>query len=1190
MAVGNLMRRKGRTGLTILAIVLSGSLLTGISILSYSYMKSFEVGVSQMLGNTDIGVGRFLNISEGFFDETELVGALALDQMPGYINHTGRISFYQDFTTFEESIQRNAFTTTFMGIDTQRDRGFGYADFYNYSTDVGTPTTIEDVLSLNESFLVITTWVADVFNVSLNDDLMVLSLNTTRAGAGLIDPQNSSTWDRFFVKGIINDYGEGEIVSYNQIQQEPSHGLNNRVVYMNLPIARQVVNVSAGQCNQLLVGAELSKLSAAEDYVERHLPSVDFYVVNIKQDSLNAVRNSFESMLMILIIFTLISLIVAIMLITNTLLMNIQDQKYETSVLRAIGVYKSEVFSLFLSQAVFLAFIGSVIGMGVGAGLAPVLKNVFFAGTPQTASFNLRIYFRWEDFVLPLAITFGVTAFIGILPAYISTRLEIIATLRGVPPSKKPSKIRRILGPALYLVIVGVAYWYLLENQRVLINSLIGIIPFILALLAVTTIFIPILAKLVSYLVQWFLGSFRQLTERWFGEGENRKKANVTFMMFATSIAFLIMVSNVLVSVRNIQIAAIPRYLGGDVVLYSEGSTFGMDELLISDQTYIQGRVLNATVLSSLRVKINSFGTFASERKEEPRITTYIIEPKKFAATINEITLEQPAHSAQAVQEVFRRLDEEPFKIVITRQLADANHLNVVVGQNVSVNFQIIAPVQFEIVGIVDFVAAFSETWETASDITPVDENGRFAAWISWSTVSGYIDTLFPDLPDLHIAVKGNDLDNDFWDFPAFNATTFRALLQPYEANGTLTMAERVWDWNRTSLVIDPGITATDLQGMTEPEIEAISEAVHLAFENTTIKGQTKFVEKKSPAYESIQDALRDGVDQAVITKDIAEKLLLNVNDNISIWHQNLTWQSGDPPLTAIFRKNFTIAAIVDINGTLEAFNFDAMNPYVQGDNDVAADDTTAVIVDIGDVEFRRNILNTTEVYEFWLELSDYYEDHLRVNQEIQNLLGPDFVTMDAKWFYTAEFAYAPMWVVQLKDGVNQAEAMELIKEYLLAHEMPVIGWRTADDLKTQYSDQIEFQRSFFNVVLTFALLIAILGVMINMLMSVANRRREIGVLRAIGTQKGEVLKMIIGESFILTFTGLLLGAVVGTVCSDIMLNALPLDTVFRIWLTIDWRMIGIIAGVVILISILSSIFPAKNAMNVNVVEAIRSE
>ncbi len=83
---------------------------------------------------------------------------------------------------------------------------------------------------------------------------------------------------------------------------------------------------------------------------------------------------------------------------------------------------------------------------------------------------------------------------------------------------------------------------------------------------------------------------------------------------------------------------------------------------------------------------------------------------------------------------------------------------------------------------------------------------------------------------------------------------------------------------------------------------------------------------------------------------------------------------------------------------------------------------------------------------------------------------------------------------------------------------------------------------------------------------------------------------MIIGESFILTFTDLILGAIVGTVCSDIMLNGLPLETVFRIWLTIDWRMIGIISGVVILITILLSIVRAKYAMNVNVVEAICSE
>ena len=74
MAIQNLFRRKGRTALTILAVVLSGALLTGILILNTSYIKSFEAGVSQQLGYTDIGIARHSNTSSGYFSEQELSG------------------------------------------------------------------------------------------------------------------------------------------------------------------------------------------------------------------------------------------------------------------------------------------------------------------------------------------------------------------------------------------------------------------------------------------------------------------------------------------------------------------------------------------------------------------------------------------------------------------------------------------------------------------------------------------------------------------------------------------------------------------------------------------------------------------------------------------------------------------------------------------------------------------------------------------------------------------------------------------------------------------------------------------------------------------------------------------------------------------------------------------------------------
>lgn len=1193
MAVANLMRRKGRTGLTILAVVLSGALLTGISVLDNSYLKSYERGVSQMLGNTDVGVARHLNASGGFFTEADLFANVSVPALPYYLNHTSRVRFTEAFTTFENNVERNAFSTTFMGLDPVRDRGFGYSEFLNVSPDVREalgrdPTELEDVLGINHSFVVVTTWVASVYNLTIDDEIMVLARNTTRARAGAIDPLNSSTWDRYVVKAIVLDHAEGEMVAYNQQYDEPVHYVNSRVIYMDLAEATRVANVSADARNVLFVGVQLSQLGSAVDYLQARLPPGEqFYVVNIKGDRLTAVRNSVNSMMMILAVFTVISLIVAVMLITNTLLMNIQEQKYETSILRAIGVYKTEVARLFLWQALFLASVGSLLGSLAGLGLSPLLKRLFFQNLGNS-DFTLRLYLGppLDVIGMPLLVNFAVTAVVGVFPALVATRLQIIEALRGLPPVHKRHVLKKTLKYLAALGVLGISYMFLARNQRNLQRSLVGLIPFILALLALTTVLIPAFSKGLSYATKWLLGSFRHLTERNMGAGENRKKANVTFMMFSVSIAFLVMVSNTLVSVRNIQVAAIPRYLGNDVVMYSEGSTFGMDELMLEDPR-VSGLVDNATVFSAIRTKINGYGTFPQERQREPRVQTYIVEPRKLLAALSEVTLHEPAATPGGVETAFTSLATTPFTILLSRQLADTHHLDVHEGDEVTVDFNALS-YNFTVVGVVDFMAGFSETWEDPWEVLPAETAGDYAAWISWETATRVIDAIYADLPDMHFAIKRDDHDADFWDMPRFNASRVRDALAGYEANGTMKLAARVWDENATSSVSHAGYDIPDVIQMSESARAAISEEVHVVFEEPTIRGQANFTARRNATWTTVQEALQSGPDQCVITNDVAQELNISVDDVISVWHENRSWTPVDPPPTIVFRKNFTVAGIINITQTLEAFNFDAMNPYVPGNNDVAADDSTAVIVDFAHAEFREAILNHSEVFEFWVELADYYGDHLRVGREIQEILGPDFASVDVKWYYTRDFAYAPAWLLDLSAAADQAETIEIMKEYLLAHQMPVIAWQNSDALEAQYNDQIEFQRAFFNVVLAFALLIAVLGIVINMLMAISARKREIGILRAMGTYKREILKVIIGESLILTTTGLILGGLVGTLCSAMLLNGLPLDTFYAIALTVDWATIRVIAVLVVVIAVLASVFPARNAMNLDVVSAVR--
>ena len=138
------------------------------------------------------------------------------------------------------------------------------------------------------------------------------------------------------------------------------------------------------------------------------------------------------------------------------------------------------------------------------------------------------------------------------------------------------------------------------------------------------------------------------------------------------------------------------------------------------------------------------------------------------------------------------------------------------------------------------------------------------------------------------------------------------------------------------------------------------------------------------------------------------------------------------------------------------------------------------------------------------------------------------------RWIFTRDYAYAPGWMIQVnEDEYDQEEALERIKEFLLINKMPAISWRTVDNLRERYKDQIKFQKAFFNILLSFALIIAVLGIMINMLISITNRKRELGIMRAIGTYKKELIKMILGETLILVLSGFLIGTIMGTVAAN---------------------------------------------------------
>ena len=108
------------------------------------------------------------------------------------------------------------------------------------------------------------------------------------------------------------------------------------------------------------------------------------------------------------------------------------------------------------------------------------------------------------------------------------------------------------------------------------------------------------------------------------------------------------------------------------------------------------------------------------------------------------------------------------------------------------------------------------------------------------------------------------------------------------------------------------------------------------------------------------------------------------------------------------------------------------------------------------------------------------------------------------------------------------------------------------------------------------------------MFISISNRKREIGMLRAIGTYKSELIKMIIGETLILVFSGFFIGTIKGTLASRQMLPGLPMDPVFNLPSIIDYKTIGLLFLLVILISLIAAALPCYRVLKLDVIDALR--
>jgi putative ABC transport system permease protein len=120
------------------------------------------------------------------------------------------------------------------------------------------------------------------------------------------------------------------------------------------------------------------------------------------------------------------------------------------------------------------------------------------------------------------------------------------------------------------------------------------------------------------------------------------------------------------------------------------------------------------------------------------------------------------------------------------------------------------------------------------------------------------------------------------------------------------------------------------------------------------------------------------------------------------------------------------------------------------------------------------------------------------------------------------------------------------------------------------------------------ALVIAVLGIVNTLALSVIERTREVGLLRAIGLSRGQLRVMITLESVVIAVLGALLGVLLGIGFGIAMMYAVR-DEGLEV-ISLPWGQLGVFLAASVVVGVLAAVFPARRAGRLDILRAIATE
>jgi putative ABC transport system permease protein len=197
-------------------------------------------------------------------------------------------------------------------------------------------------------------------------------------------------------------------------------------------------------------------------------------------------------------------------------------------------------------------------------------------------------------------------------------------------------------------------------------------------------------------------------------------------------------------------------------------------------------------------------------------------------------------------------------------------------------------------------------------------------------------------------------------------------------------------------------------------------------------------------------------------------------------------------------------------------------------------------------------------------------------------------VTTMARRLYN--ITYLSNVVVQLQDVTRMGETAQAItkllreRHHIVPPKQDDFGVRTPEGVTAMFLGTSQSLTLFLGLVSAIALLVGGLVIMNIMLISVGERTREIGLRRALGARRRDILAQFLAEAVAVSALGGLVGLGLGAAGVWVLRLAANSPAV------VSWQAIGVSVAFSIVVGILFGVYPARRAAQLSPVDALRTE